>query len=90
MKLNSLGLLSLPLWILILAWQLMRRDSLVTEAELKEYDALLETLYYALPVPHGRAETWMVTQVVEWIQRERDAVTTARQLGVVLVGGLRS
>jgi hypothetical protein len=86
---DSLNLFSLPLIILLLFWAVVRRKPVADEIDLQVKDALLDELYYALPVPENLIERWAVQVLIEWIYRERGALAALNSAGVRMVGFLR-
>ena len=77
----------LPLQVILLVW-LLRAHHKLDEKYLREYGAMLDWLYYLLPVPHGWLAKWLTARLIEWVDRERGRVQLLLQLGFVLVGKL--
>lgn len=80
-----------PIWVkvtvMILAAyralkQLDEKPGINPRADLQQ----LDTLYYSLPVVHGKVWTYLVEQVILWIDREKLNLVILSQIGVKEVG----
>ncbi len=79
---------TLPLWILIAAWLMLRRSAVRDEAELAIRRLILDDVSNALPANGNWLEMILVEWVIVWIYREQAAQARLAQAGVSAVGQL--
>lgn len=78
---------NLPLWIVIAIWYTQRQT--MPRVTISNYPIMLrqiEDMRLVLPVPRGRIETWLVTQILTWIDKEKESLFILAHLGVVMTG----
>lgn len=81
-----------PLWVWFVLWVLNRRQERATQTVI-DYDAKLKELdglYYALPVVTAKFDTWLVKQVIMWIDAERARLYLLRSAGISEIGTIKS
>jgi hypothetical protein len=83
-----------PLWfVVILLWlrkRMLRRQAAaaggVSTTDWRSYLVLLDLVFYDIPIPTNRLETWLVMRLQEWIDREISNVNTLLLARVLMVG----
>jgi hypothetical protein len=76
-----------PLWLILMTWYLQRHNApRMTVIDCARMLRLLDDLKASIPLPRTRVENWLTRQALGWIERERDAVLTLRQIGAILTG----
>lgn len=71
-----------PLWVLILTRYFQRRREnrgLLGYAQQREQ---IETMMRGMAVPRGKIETWLMAQLVGWLNAERRALETLVALNI--------
>lgn len=77
----------MPLWILLGWWWLRRRSrNGLHRLNYGRARQLLDGLYYNLPTPDRKVETWLTTRILTWIDREREALLILERLNVIASG----
>lgn len=71
---SSFQVLNFPLWVLALYLIIARRKP-ADENDLANRLILLKDFYYSLPLPNNRVEGWLVTLIINWINREEQTMT---------------
>lgn len=78
----------LPLWLIVAVWIVLRRKNAIDEADLAMRMMLLNDIYYSLPVPNTWAERMLVSAIIRYIDREKEAMLELSRIGIGGVGVL--